>query len=504
MRLAELIDGLKISASNVEPDFEVRFITLDSRRLVDSSLFFAIKGEKSDGLNFIADAIARDSVVVMDREVPEILKNRRYIRVEDIVGIMNTVADRFYHSPYKDMKMIGVTGTNGKSSVTYLIESILNAANIDAGVIGTVNYRYKDRVIPAVNTTPDPLLLMEILSDMRGAGISVVAMEVSSHGLYLRRTAALKFDTVIFTNLSRDHLDFHGDMESYFNAKRLLFRKDYLKGESSSALINEDNEYGRRLMTSDLPVIRTYSCKNSKAFVFALRYSLGAESLNATLVIDGHTIEIESRLLGLHNLYNIMAAAGAGYLVGVKLQDIREGIRSLQSIPGRLQRVENVFGIRCLVDYAHSEDSLRNVLNSLRQIPHNRLITVFGAGGDRDRGKRPLMASTVSLYSDIIIITSDNPRTERPESIIEDIERGIPETFRKVDLSSSLELQEKVYTVIVDRSEAIRMAVMIARRGDIVLIAGKGHEDYIIEGTTKRYFSDVEEAEMAFFQKGKG
>lgn len=498
MRLSELISGLKIEERNFSDDPVIKNITSDSRELVDSSIFFAVKGTKADGLNYAAEAIKRDSVVIIDREPTEILRGGKYIRVENITEAMNLIASRFYNHPYRDMKMVGVTGTNGKSSITYLIESVSVASGINCGVIGTINYRYRNKTMSAPNTTPDPLTLMKVLAEMRDARTDLVVMEVSSHGLSLKRTASLKFDVVIFTNLSRDHLDFHKDMGDYFNSKRLLFQREYSRNDKSVALINVDDEYGKRLKGENFPRIFGYSLKEKKEFVHCVKYEIGENSIGADISIDGKVFEIESQLIGLHNLYNIMAAAGAMYLNGCSFAGIAAGIKELKYIPGRLQKVDNDFGIRCLVDYAHSDDSLRNVLISLKGLEHRRIITIFGAGGDRDRGKRPLMAKAVCEFSDIAIITSDNPRTEDPKRIIEDVESGIDKDFVKVSPEKIKDSAGKVYTTILDRREAIKTAVMNASKGDIILIAGKGHEDYIIEGTQKRHFSDIEEARKAF------
>ena len=503
MKLSQMIDGLKVVDSNANLDMDVSSITKDSREVRNSCIFFAIKGSKNDGLNYAEDAVKKGAVVLIDREPPRVLKKGGYIRVEDITEAMNLIAVRFYGYPFRDMKMVGVTGTNGKSSITYLVESIARRMNLSSGVIGTINYRYNNRIMQAPNTTPDPLLLMKILAEMRDNGVDMVVMEVSSHGLALRRTAALKFDVVIFTNLSRDHLDFHRDMEEYFEAKRLLFSKGYSRDDNSAALINADDEYGERLLSMNFPRMLTYSLKRDDAFVHCKNYEVGEDSIKADIVIDDKVLSIDSHLIGLHNLYNIMAASGAMYVSGAKFDDIYNGIYDLRYVPGRLQKVENDFGVRCLVDYAHSDDSLRNVLKALSSLNHRHIITVFGAGGDRDRGKRPLMAGAVCEYSDIIIITSDNPRTEDPLQIIADIERGIDARFRKTEAGRLNSEEKGVYTIIPDRSEAIEKAVMISKDKDILLIAGKGHEDYIIEGTQKRYFSDIEEAERAFGKRSK-
>ncbi len=501
MMLSEIIDGLVIVEKKIDRDFVVNGITADSREASSNYIFFAVKGTKDDGLRYSEEAANKGALVITDRKPDNASIN--FIRVSDITDAMNFVASRFYKNPYIEMKMIGVTGTNGKSSITFLIESIAKASKINSGIIGTINYRYRDMVIPATNTTPDPLRLMKILSDMRDAGTGLVVMEVSSHGLLLKRTAALKFDVVIFTNLSRDHLDFHKDMEDYFNAKRLLFKRDYSRDQNSVALVNIDDEYGKRLLNESFPKIFSYSLSNKKAFVYCTRYEVGDNNIKADLSIDGKSISVESNLLGIHNLYNIMASAGAMYVCGSSLENIATGISSLEYVPGRLQKVENNFGVRCLVDYAHSDDALRNVLSALKKLSHRKIITIFGAGGDRDRGKRPLMAKAVCEYSDIVIITSDNPRTEDPLRIIQDIESGIDNEFVKVSADSLDENKERVYTIIPDRAQAIKKGVFLSRENDIILIAGKGHEDYIIEGSVKRYFSDIEEARKAFDERGK-
>ncbi len=505
MRLSELIDGMNITRMHLKDDFDVRQITSDSRDLLDHSIFFAVKGTKDDGLRYCDEVVKKNSVVITDRDPPSI-PGLNFICVNDITDAMNILADRFYNHPSKEMKMIGVTGTNGKSSITYLIESISVASKIDAGVIGTINYRYGNNTIPAPNTTPEPLRLVRLLKEMKEAGTGLVVMEVSSHGLALKRTAALKFDVVIFTNLSRDHLDFHKDMEDYFNAKRLLFTKAYSRNKDSAAIVNIDDEYGKRLINEDFPHIYGYSLGDKKAFVNCIRYEIEDDGIKADIFIDNKVISIESSLIGLHNVYNIMAAAGAMYLTGIKPEDIVRGIGNLEYVPGRLQKVKNDLGIRCLVDYAHSDDALRNVLSALKGLRYRKIITVFGAGGDRDRGKRPLMAEAVCEYSNIVIITSDNPRTEDPVRIINDIESGMSKEFIKILPENYQDYEggdEKIYMIIPDRAQAIRKAVFIAIPDDIILIAGKGHEDYIIEGTTKRHFSDFIEASKAFEERGR-
>ncbi|MCX7944037.1 MAG: UDP-N-acetylmuramoyl-L-alanyl-D-glutamate--2,6-diaminopimelate ligase [Deltaproteobacteria bacterium] len=502
MRISELIDGLDIIERKIDEDFMVEGLTLDSREARKNYLFFAVKGSKTDGLKYAEDAVRKGAFLVTDRDVEGFISNKvSYVRVRDLVGVINVIAAKYYGYPHNYMKMVGITGTNGKSSTTFLIESIAKASGTSVGVIGTINYRYGEKIFPAKNTTPDPLVLMKVLSDMRDSKTELVVMEVSSHGLKLRRTEALKFDVVIFTNLSRDHLDFHPDMDDYFNSKRLLFTKTYCRDSNSSALINIDDEYGKRLMSEDFPKKFGYSIKDKKAFVHCLDYEVGEESIKASILVDGKRLQIESNLLGLHNLYNIMAASGAMYVLGIDLDKIVCGIKTLEFVPGRLQKVRNEFGIRCLIDYAHTDDALRNVLSALKGLKHRKIITVFGAGGDRDKGKRPLMARAVCEYSNIVIITSDNPRTEDPYNIMADIESGMDNSFIRVPSENITGNENNVYTLIKDRSEAIRRAIIIAQRGDIVLIAGKGHEDYIIEGETKRHFSDLEEAKKAFEER---
>lgn len=503
MRLSELIKGLKVVEKRLDFDFEVRGITQDSREASEGFIFFAVKGSRDDGLRYAREVLRKGAIVITDRDVSDIIENGRYIRVVDITGAMNYIAAEFFGHPYRYMRTIGVTGTNGKSSTTFLIESIARACGLECGVIGTINYRYKNQILPAPNTTPDPIKLFETLKRMKDAGVEVVVMEVSSHGLALRRTEALKFDVVIFTNLSRDHLDFHGSIEEYFNAKRLLFTKAYSRDERSTALINVDDEYGRRLLKEDFPNIKGYSLGDRNSFVSCLRYELGASGIKAELLIENKPIYIESSLVGLHNLYNIMASAGAMHILGAGERDIEQGISSLKCVPGRLQKVENNEGVFCFVDYAHTDDALRNVLSALKGIRHRKIITVFGAGGDRDRGKRPLMAKAVCEYSDLFIITNDNPRTEDPQRIIQDIEKGVSSDFTRLSEEEISSDMDRVYTVIPDRSKAIRKAISIARRDDIILIAGKGHEDYMIIGTEKRHFSDIEEAQKGFLERGK-
>jgi UDP-N-acetylmuramoyl-L-alanyl-D-glutamate--2,6-diaminopimelate ligase len=399
---------------------------------------------------------------------------------------------------------VGVTGTNGKTTVTYLIESMLRAAGIEPGVIGTINYRYCGDAVPAHHTTPESLDLQELMDKMIRAGVKAVTMEVSSHALVQERVRGLDFDVGVFTNLSRDHLDYHRDMDDYFLAKSRLFT-DYLKASAKrdkAAVIYADDPRGRELIAKlgneDLEL---WSYGEGRQWdIHPLNVVRNAAGLRGKIRAKTQTIEFASPLIGAANLQNIMAAAGVGLALGLGTEEVAQGIGQLRAVPGRLEKVANDLGVTILVDYAHTPDALEKVLGAVRPVTPGKLITVFGCGGDRDRGKRPLMGEIAARLSDIVIVTSDNPRTEDPLAIVNEVEAGVRKTgLKKFRVSKRETLDsgpetERGYCVEADRRAAIGIALRSASPGDSVLIAGKGHEDYQILGTKKIHFDDREAA----------
>ena len=483
-------------------------LTQDSREVTEGSLFFAVPGVHVDGHEFAGDAVARGAAaVVLEREV-RLPDGATWVKVPNIRRVMGKWAALFFRYPSRRMTLVGVTGTNGKTTVTYLLESIFSTGGWVPGVIGTVNYRYRDKTFSAPNTTPESLQLQALLAEMMEAGVQSVAMEVSSHALALERVRGVDFDGAVFTNLTRDHLDFHADMESYFSAKEKLFT-DCLAGspkEKRFAVIHGEDPRGKTLLRKVRGMgVPALSYGRGEGWdVRPVEVAADLEGLRGKIRMGERSMDFSSRLLGWTNLENILAAAGVGYALGLEPGVIAEGIARLKSVPGRLERIENRSGPTVLVDYAHTPDALERALAQLRSFTRGRLITLFGCGGDRDRGKRPLMGEIAARLSDLVVLTSDNPRSEGPLQIIEEIEAGVKKTgmekfsisdfgFSISNLKSKI-LNLKLYFVEPDRRVAIRLAVSLARPGDLLLLAGKGHEDYQIVGSSRIHFDDREVA----------
>ncbi len=487
MILNELTVGVKIKKLLGSENVRVLGITHDSNQVGKGFLFAAIKGETTDGHAFIRHAVDRGASALLVETVDGIeLRDISVVLVEDCRSSLAQIASNFYSHPTKELKLVGITGTNGKTTTTYLLESILQQDNNNVGVIGTVEHRYQGAKITSNMTTPESIDLMALLRDMRKSGVEYVVMEVSSHSLDKKRVLGCHFDTAVFTNLSQDHLDYHKTLDNYFTAKKSFFAEVLKKSGKRpiSSVINVDDPYGRKLIKDSPGNIISYSLEDRHAEVFADEIKFTNEGILSKVRTPWGEIDIKSNLLGRHNLSNILAATASALSLGVPSDSVEKGVLSLSSIPGRLERVDNHLGITILVDYAHTPDALKNVLQVARPLTRGRLILVFGCGGDRDPMKRPIMGRIGRELSDILIVTSDNPRTESPEGIIEDIENGVFDgTF-----------SGKTYFRIVDRRSAIEKAIEIAVEGDSVLIAGKGHENYQIVGKEKSPFDDREVA----------
>jgi UDP-N-acetylmuramoyl-L-alanyl-D-glutamate--2,6-diaminopimelate ligase len=497
MRLDHLLRGLAILKLHGEKDIEVNGITCDSRAVKKGDLFVALKGSSQDGHRYLAHAIARGALAVVTENVQTAFSGVTAVKVPDTRAALPELAARFYQYPARGMKLIGITGTNGKTTTSYLLESILKEEGITVGVIGSINYRFKGKSLRASLTTPESTDLMKIMREMRDAGVTHIVVEVSSHSLHQGRTRGLQWSRALFTNFSRDHLDYHGTMEEYFKAKSLLFDSLGQQGDRDQvrAVINMDDPKGRVLeKITTVPVV-SYGLGDT-CLLRATHIQSNARGLHFRLVTPSGDIPIRSSLLGQINAYNILGAAATAFSLNIDLEVIARGIRRLADIPGRLQPVKNRRGLSLFVDYAHSPDALEKTLQTLRPLAKGDLITVFGCGGDRDRGKRPDMGRAAGNYSDLIVITSDNPRGEDPAEIARDIERGIKGSGLK-KIKVGLPGREKGYAIILDRRKAIEAAINAAKGEDVVLIAGKGHEDYQIVGTRKRHFDDVEEAALA-------
>jgi UDP-N-acetylmuramoyl-L-alanyl-D-glutamate--2,6-diaminopimelate ligase len=487
-------------------DPEITELVYDSRRVTPGALFFALKGVAADGHRFISQAAAAGAAAVVLEDPAFAPAGIPWCAVPDARLALARISSAYYGHPTADIPVVGITGTNGKTTTTYLVEAMLAAAGIPAAVIGTVSYRLGDFELPAPNTTPESADLQRILRELVGRGARGVVMEVSSHALEQRRADGCRFDVGVFTNLTPEHLDYHHDMESYQASKQRLF-SELLVPDSAKplrrAVINRDDPAGAALAVAAACPVITYGLQGAPP-VTARDTDCSVAGIRGVLVTPAGEAPFRSEMLGRFNLYNILAAAGAGTALGLPLDAIRSGIERHRKVPGRMERVPNERGVTLLVDYAHTGDALENVLKTICDLDGRRVITVFGCGGDRDRTKRPVMGAVAGRYSTLAVITSDNPRTENPAAIIAEVRAGIlPLGLREYfpeELSG--DFTGTGFTTVENRRDAIRLAVRFSRPGDIVLLAGKGHEDYQIIGATKHHFDDREEAAAAFREEG--
>jgi UDP-N-acetylmuramoyl-L-alanyl-D-glutamate--2,6-diaminopimelate ligase len=499
MQLRFLMEDIPIVEFRGDPETEIFGLTYDSREVQPGFAFVALKGHSHDGHGFLGEAVSRgaSALVLEDAPVPDI--SAAVMRVKDTRAALSHLAVRFYRRPFEGIDLIGVTGTNGKTTTTYLLESVLAAAGKRPGVIGTVNYRFGGRRLPAPVTTPESLDLLRILREMADSGVSHVVMEVSSHALDQGRTRDCPFRGAVFTNVSRDHLDYHGSMEAYFQAKSRLFRglKERACGGEAFAVINLDDPRGRELVSLTDGQVLTYGLQKG-CDLYAEDIRMTRQGISARLKTPGGDLSVRSSLVGGFNVHNILAACGAAMGLHIPLEHIGAGIERLAGVPGRMESVPNRRLLTILVDYAHTPDALWKALDALRPLTAGRLISVFGCGGDRDRGKRREMGRVAARLSDLVVVTSDNPRTEDAASIVREIEEGVREVgAERLESLSERGRTLAGYMVEVDRERAIRMAVRAAGSQDVVLIAGKGHEDYQIVGRRKRHFDDREVAALA-------
>ena len=492
MILKSLLENLQYEHFSGDPEVEVKGITYDSRSVREGDLFVAIKGTAFDGHTFLGEAVERGAVALVVEESKDCPAEIPCIKVSDTREALSHAAVHFYSRPCERLSLIGITGTNGKTTVSYLLESILQAAGKKPGVIGTVNYRFPGHILKAPVTTPESLDLMRIMREMADEGVDHVLMEVSSHALDQGRTRDCPFGLAVFTNLSRDHLDYHDSMEAYFEAKSMLFASlgKERSGQRTTAVINLDDPWGEILTGRTAAEVVTYGIQKKCDFQ-AEDVRMSEAGLSARLKTPKGETVVHSSLIGDFNAYNMLAAAAAAMNLGVGLEEIVAGIENLAGVPGRLERVENRARKNIVVDYSHTPDALAKALKALRPFAKGRLICVFGCGGDRDKGKRKEMGRIAAELSDWIFLTSDNPRTENPDAIISQIEEGVSaagivkQTGPPVSHTTA-----KSYLIVPDRAEAITMAVHLAAGKDVVLIAGKGHETYQIVGREVRDFDD--------------
>ncbi len=501
--LRELLDGLEGCQVTGDDRLPVPALAYHSGEVVPGGLFVAMQGLQTDGHHYLEAALQRGARVVVSQRELDLPPGVTGVRVRDARLALAHLSAAFFGHPSRELTLVGITGTNGKTTTAYLLEAIIAAAGHRVGVLGTVNYRVGARRWPAPVTTPESLDLNRLLREMRTAGATYAVMEVSSHALDLRRVDRVAFDAGIFTNLTQDHLDYHRDLEDYFAAKSRLFLEILGNGGGPRglAVLNLDDPRGRQLRLRVPGPVLTYG-RHFESQVRALTVEFTREGLRTRLATPQGELTLTSRLVGPFNLSNLLAAAAAALGLGFSPEQVAEGIASLAGVPGRLERFGPPEGPHVFVDYAHTPDALASVLAALKTLKFRRLITVFGCGGDRDRGKRPLMGLAAAEGSDLVIVTSDNPRTEDPLGIIAAIEAGLADAGLAPLSLTAARRGEVGYLVAPDRREAIRLAVRLAEAGDAVLVAGKGHEDYQIWGTEKIHFDDREEVREALRERG--
>jgi len=491
MKLLDLLAGIEPLAIAGNTTFEISSVAYDSRKVCPGALFVAMQGEKTDGNRYAADAVARGAAGVISQwpAPPDLPSTAVWIQVPHARRALALAAANLYGRPAEKLKLVGITGTNGKTTTTYLMDAILRAAGHTTGLLGTISYRTPRGELVASNTTPESLDLQRFFADVRETGGTHVTMEVSSHALVMDRVWGCPFTVAVFTNFTRDHLDFHKTMEDYWAAKRRLFEGTGA-GAPKVGVVNTDDPASKQLLGLAGRTI-TYGLSNG-ADVLTRKFALAFSGLEFGVQTPAGRVEIRSPLVGRTNVYNILAAVAAAVGLGIDLEAIREGIARLPAVPGRFERVDEGQPFLVVVDYAHTDDALRKLLETARELPHSgRVITLFGCGGDRDRTKRPLMGEVAGALSHLVVLSSDNPRTEDPLRIINDVIVGLQKAQAK-------------YVVEPDRERAIELALDEARPGDILLLAGKGHETYQILRDRTIEFDDREMVRRALRRRGYG
>ncbi len=488
MKLSELIKNIPVSAIRGNTDAEITGVNIDSRLIGAGHLFIAVKGTQVDGHKFIANAIEKGAVAILHEEpIEDITDGITYIKTPSTEAAAGQVATAFYGFPSQKMKLVGVTGTNGKTTIATLLYQMFRKMGHKCGLLSTVCNYIEGEALPADHTTPDPVELNKLLHDMAEAGCEYAFMECSSHAIDQQRIGGLQFEGGIFTNLTRDHIDYHKTFENYRDAKKKFF--DSL-GSKSFAITNADDKNGMVMVQNCKAKIRTYGIRNMADFKARI---LECHFEGMYLEIDGREAGVQ--FIGKYNVSNLLAVYGTAVMLGKQPEDILLVMSTLKSVSGRMEAIRSLDGRTAVVDYAHTPDAIKNVIQALREVMNGngkltngkgKLITVCGCGGNRDKGKRPVMAQEAVKGSDKVILTSDNPRLEDPDEIIDDMEAGLSNE------------QKKAVLRITDRRAAIRTAAALAQPGDVILVAGKGHEDYQITGTVKHHFDDREEVRDAF------
>lgn len=492
MKLSDLIQSVPGGKLLRDSSREIASICYDSRDVSPGCLFVAMKGGSHDGHSYIPRAIEAGAVAIVGEELfaDPGEGGVGYALVEKGRPSLGHLAAALYGNPSRKLKLIGVTGTSGKTTVTHLIQAVFNHSGAKAGLIGTLGTRVGDTLIPTKHTTPEPSDIQQVLAQMVDEGVQVVAMEASSHGLFQGRVTGCEFDCGVFTNIARDHLDFHKTLEAYLDAKLMLFR-DYpsASGKKFVAVVNADDAAAEAVISAASGNAVTFGVDCPTADFRACDIEVTESSVKFTLNHSCGSVPVEMAIGGYFNVYNALAATAAAVSLGMSVEDAVAGLAKAKSVAGRFESIKSAQDFGVIVDYAHTPDELENVLRTARSITKNRLIAVFGCGGDRDKGKRPIMGGIAAAIADVVLITSDNPRTEKPGRIIEDILAGVPKDY-----------QGKLL-ITMDRREAIKLAIQTAKAGDVVVIAGKGHEDYQIFADRTIHFDDREVAREILAQE---
>jgi len=488
MKLSTLLAGVEADVAGENGELEIRQVVCDSRKVQARALFFALHGAKADGNAFVRDAIGLGAVAIASEDNPAagIPASVAWIRVREARRALAAAAANFFRHPANALKLVAVTGTNGKTTTTSLLDAIVKSSGAKTGLFGTIAYHTPLGEYPAPNTTPESVDLQQAFAEIRDAGGCYAVLEASSHSLAMDRLWGCHFAAAVFTNLTREHMDYHKTFEDYFAAKRRLFEGTG-SGAPDVAIVNTDDPYGKRLGGLARHTV-TYGLEGAE--LTAKKFQLTFSGLSFTALTPNGKVRVESRLVGRINVYNILAAIGAAQALGLSNEAIETGIRGLESVSGRFQRIDLGQKFFVVVDYAHTDDALENLIRTARELnPKGRIITLFGCGGGKDRTKRPVMGEVAGRLSDLTILSNDNPKTEDPLKIISDIVVGLQKTNGK-------------YLIEPDREKAIGLAMDEARAGDIVLLAGKGHENYQILADRTLEFDDREQARAALLQRG--
>ncbi len=486
MKLRAVLDGISLRKLNGDPDIEITAVCAHSQEVTSGSLFIALKGSLHDGHDFIPEAVAKGARAVMVEEEVPVPAGISMALVDNTQSAQALAGKNFYGDPASKLKLIGITGTKGKTTTAFMTHSILKAAGFKTGLIGTIYNIVNGEKLATKNTTPDSLTLQQLLAEMVKAKTEYVVMEVSSHAIALERIAGLSFFRGVFTNITRDHLDFHHTFTEYLKVKTSFFRN---LPPTAKAIINLDDPLGPQIATATNGEVIGYGLQ-AEFPVRAEKVKTAMKQTEFELISPAGRLPIRLNLIGQFNVYNALAAGAVGFSLGLNPETVGRGLEELPGVPGRFQLVPSQGEYTVIIDYAHTPDSLKNLLTTARALAHKRVITVFGCGGNRDQGKRPLMGGVAAELSDYTIITNDNPRRENPEIIAAQIKTGFLETK-----------PDGAFEVLLDRKEAIRKAVLMAEAGDMVVIAGKGHETYQDFGEYKIHFDDKETAEAALKEK---